>query len=91
MFESKGDPMMDWLARNPSIKIENTAAVDDNGIKTSAGRTPYPQSRVIMPDTERGFTLADYVAVLRLMGDKVPELTQARIASQLPSRPRPQA
>lgn len=89
--ESKGDPIMDWFARNPHIKIENTVAIDDNGIRTSAGRKPYPESRVVMPDTQKAFTFEDYVKVVLLMGDTVPELIQARTGVQRQGQPRQQA
>ncbi|NBX65463.1 MAG: hypothetical protein EBQ96_00485 [Proteobacteria bacterium] len=89
--ESKGDPIMDWLARNPAIKITDTIAIDDHGIRTSNGRKPYPQDRVITPDTDNGFVFADFVKAVMLMGDEVPELTQARAGTPRQGQPRQQA
>lgn len=62
--QTKGDAVVEWLARNPKVKPEDTAALEDHPEELNG----YPEDRIVAVNGARGMVRADYLKLLSLYG-----------------------
>lgn len=81
---AKDDGIRDWFRRNPGVSMDRVIVLEDEPAKITA----VPAGRVIGTDPEKGFTRADYLRVMQVIGVDVRSDVSA---SSHQGRPAPRA